>query len=116
MPVKIFRNEKFETTHENIIFDEMIRQLESQWANSNDLIIMMGNFYTNGTQIDAVIIKKDSISVIDFKNYGGRILFSENDKWKANGIEINMTGKINPYQQVKNAKFKLLDKLSNNPV
>ena len=28
MPVKIFRNEKFATTHENIIFDEMIVELE----------------------------------------------------------------------------------------
>lgn len=116
MPVKIFRNEKFESSHENIIFDEMINRLENQWANSNDLVIMLGNFNTNGTQIDAVIIKKDSISVIDFKNYGGKIYFSENGSWHAGTNEIVMKGRINPYLQIKNAKFKLIEKLTKNGI
>ncbi|MCK9413259.1 MAG: AAA family ATPase [Prolixibacteraceae bacterium] len=116
MTVKIFRNEKFETTHENIIFDEMISLLENQWANSKDLVILLGNFYTNGTQIDAVIVKKDSISVIDFKNYGGKISFSENGSWYAGGKEIVMEGRINPYLQIKNAKFKFIDKLTHNEI
>lgn len=116
MTVKIFRNEIFETTHENIIFNEMIGELEKQWSNSSDLVVMLGNFYTNGTQIDAVIVKRNSISVIDFKNYGGKITFSENDTWKANGVPIKMGGKINPYRQIHHAKYELKSKLEANPI
>jgi len=116
MTVKIFRNEKFDTPHENIVFDEMIGELEKQWTDSEDLVVMLGNIYTNGTQIDALIVKKYGISIIDFKNYGGEISFSENGSWKANDVEIKMSGRINPYLQILNAKFSLIDKLKTNPI
>ncbi len=38
MTVKVFRNDKFEYTHENIIFDKMIAELEKQWSNSKELV------------------------------------------------------------------------------
>jgi len=58
MPIKVYRNTKFSTTPENKIFDELIENLKKQWENSSELILLLGNFYCKGTEIDALIVKK----------------------------------------------------------
>jgi len=114
MPVKAFLNSRFTTTHENQIFDELIIKLNQRYADSEELVMLIGNFYCEGNEIDAMIVKHDSISVIDFKNYGGKIEFSENDKWKADGTEIKGGNKRNPYIQIRTNKFAVLDFFKNN--
>lgn len=113
MPVKAFLNSRFTTTHENQIFDELINRLNQRYDDLDELVILIGNFYCDGNEIDAMIVKHDSVSVIDFKNYGGKIEFSENDKWKADGTEIKGGNKRNPYIQIRTNKFTLLDYLKN---
>lgn len=113
MPVKAFLNSRFTTTHENQIFDELIIKLNQRYADSEELVMLIGNFYCEGNEIDAMIVKHDSISVIDFKNYGGKIEFSENDKWKADGTEIKGGNKRNPYIQIRTNKFAVLDFFKN---
>jgi hypothetical protein len=88
MPVKIFRNKKFSTNHENEFFDKLIEKFYAHWSNSDELVVILANFFCNTLEIDALVVKSDSISVIDFKDYGGEITFSENAEWKANGKTI----------------------------
>jgi Holliday junction resolvase-like predicted endonuclease len=73
MPIKAYINDKFSTTHENQIFNDLIQNLEVRWGNSDELIILIGNFFCGNNEIDAMIVKKDSISFIEFKNYEGKI-------------------------------------------
>ena len=113
MAVRAFLNSRFSTTHENQIFDELIKKLNERFADSEDIVTLIGNFYCEGNEIDAMIVKHDSISVIDFKNYGGKIEFSENDKWKADGTEIKGGNKRNPYIQIRTNKFAVLDFFKN---
>jgi hypothetical protein len=58
-------------------------------------------------------LKQDSISVIDFKDYEGKVAFSENGKWYADDVEIRGGNKRNPYLQIRDNKFALLDFLKN---
>lgn len=111
MPIKVYRNRKFGTTHENKIFDDLIEKLSLEWEESEELIIILGNFYCAGTEIDALVVKNDSISIVDFKDYGGEIIFSENSDWKADGVNIKGGNKTNPYLQVHYNKFELLNYL-----
>ncbi|MBU1728173.1 NERD domain-containing protein, partial [Patescibacteria group bacterium] len=89
----------------------MVEKLSVEWEESEELFIILGNFYCAGTEIDALVVKNDSISIVDFKDYGGEIIFSENSDWKADGVNIKGGNKTNPYLQVHFNKFELLNYL-----
>ena len=111
MTIQTYRTQPYTTTHENRIFDALLGKLEEVWGNSEDIVLLLGNFHCQGSEIDAAILKKDSITVIDFKDYGGIIKFSENGKWFADTVEIRGGSKPNPYIQIKHNKFALLESL-----
>jgi len=111
MPVKAYRNQSFKTTHENRIFDDLFRELKRVFGPEEVEVALLGNFYCSGAEIDAAILMRDSITVVDFKNYGGRISFSENGPWMADKVEVRGGNKRNPYLQIRDNKFCLLNKL-----
>ena len=113
MPVRAYRTRPYETTHENRAFDSLLSALEESWGEEEELIVLLGNLYCQGSEIDAAIIKHRSITVIDFKDYGGKVRFSENGSWSADGIEVKGGSKRNPYQQIRSNKFALLEFLEN---
>lgn len=115
MVIQAYRTQPYATTHENRIFDALLNKLEEVWGSSEEIVLLLGNFQCQGCEIDAAILKKHSITVIDFKDYGGIINFSENGKWFADEIEIKGGNKLNPFVQIKNNKFallKVLEKIS----
>jgi len=46
--------------------------------------ILIGNPSVNGNQLDAIYLGNGQISVIDFKDYEGKLNFSENNPWRIN--------------------------------
>jgi hypothetical protein len=113
--IQAYRTQSYTTTHENRIFDALLGKLEEIWGSSEEMVLLLGNFQCQGYEIDAAVLKKNSITVIDFKDYGGLIKFSENGKWLANEIEIKGGNKTNPFIQIKDNKFallKVLEKIS----
>jgi superfamily I DNA/RNA helicase len=64
-----------------------------------------------GRELDAVFLKNDAVAVIELKNYGGRIHFSENGDWTANEHLVRGGNQTNPFRQVRANKFALLDYL-----
>jgi Nuclease-related domain len=113
MAVQAYRTQPYTTTHENRIFDALLVKLEEVWGNSEDLVLLLGNFHCQGSEIDAAVLKRDSITVIDFKDYGGTVTFSENGHWFADEIKVKGGSKPNPYIQIKTNKFSLLEFLKN---
>ncbi len=113
MAVQAYRTQPYTTTHENRIFDALLVKLEEVWGNSEDLVLLLGNFHCQGSEIDAAVLKRDSITVIDFKDYGGTVTFSENGHWFADEIKVKGGSKPNPYIQIKTNKFSLLEILKN---
>lgn len=101
MAFKAYLNSKFQTTHENQIFDELIKRLYSKYKDSSEAIALLGNFFYNNREIDAMILKPDGIIIIDFKDYGGTIKFSENGVWTANNKPIKGGSFTNPYRQLR---------------
>jgi hypothetical protein len=111
MTVQVFRTQAFETTHENRVFDTLLSDLQRVWGDADDKVILLGNFYCQGSEIDAAVLKRNSITVIDFKDYGGKIHFSENDRWFADDVEVRGGNKRNPFHQVRTNRFAVLERI-----
>lgn len=111
MTVRAYKTQSYETTQENRLFDSLLKELKRVWGNSEHLVILLGNFYCQGSEIDAAILKRNSITVIDFKDYGGNISFLENGPWLAGEVLVKGGSKPNPFIQVRDNKFALLNTL-----
>jgi DEAD/DEAH box helicase domain-containing protein len=113
MPFKSYLVQPYETTAEREIFDKVVEELHKEFDNKQELGVLIGNFSCEGKDIDAIFIKPDAIIIIDFKNYGGNLTFSENGDWLiGNTIVKGGAGGKNPYRQIKDNKFALLNTLN----
>lgn len=114
MALKVFLASDYKTTHERIFFDEFVEKLKSIYDATLDRAILIGNLSAISSEMDAVFMKNDSVTVIDFKNYGGEISFFENGSWFANeDVEIKGGNQKNPFLQLKKNKFDLLEFCTN---
>ncbi|GEO05707.1 hypothetical protein AAE02nite_33710 [Adhaeribacter aerolatus] len=104
MAFHAFLNNPYNYTHENEIFDVLVEKLSARYRDTNYLSILLGNVNCNGREMDAIAIKKNSITIIDFKNYGGDIKFSENAAWETNDTIIKGGTYLNPLEQLKDNK------------
>lgn len=82
-----FRVANFNNTAEREQFRFLCERLKGHYENSNDICVLAGN-YNIGCELDALFIKKDAIIVIEFKNYGGKVIANENGEWTCDGKAI----------------------------
>lgn len=101
--------EKASRTHENQMLQVFLERLEDRWADSTDWIVAVANAMWNGAEIDLVCILPSAIIVADFKSYGGTLTGTENGPWQADGVIVKGGRKANPYQQLRDNKFSVLD-------
>lgn len=101
--------EKASRTHENQMLQVFLERLEDRWADSADWIFVVANAMWNGAEIDLVCILPSAIIVADFKSYGGTLTGTENGPWQADGVIVKGGRKANPYQQLRDNKFSVLD-------
>ncbi len=101
--------EKASRTHENQMLQVFLERLEDRWADSTDWIVAVANAMWNGAEIDLVCILPSAIIVADFKGYGGTLTGTENGPWQADGVIVKGGRKANPYQQLRDNKFSVLD-------
>lgn len=101
--------EKASRTHENQMLQVFLERLEYRWADSTDWIVAVANAMWNGAEIDLVCILPSAIIVADFKSYGGTLTGTENGPWQADGVIVKGGRKANPYQQLRDNKFSVLD-------
>lgn len=116
MAFKSYLIKQFEFPYENTYFRTLSNQLKTVFENSDGLNILIGNVSCNGHQMDALFIRGGQISVIDFKNYGGKLVLSENNPWSItnNGKIICVAGGNNirnPFQQINAYRTSLIDHL-----
>jgi len=109
MTIRAFLGERFSRTYENQAFDRLYRLLGKHWRDQEERVTLIGNVTCNGHELDALLLKSDAIVVVDFKNQGGRIQFTENGPWLADGIEVRGGAKTNPFKQVQANKFAVMN-------
>lgn len=115
MPFKSFISEKFETTHENEFFEQLEYLLGNEYNESQELVLLLGNVMCNGSSIDAIVLKSGCFAILECKNYGGSLSFSENGTWTINeNIIVEASTYKNPLHQVKKYRFAFADFLKRN--
>jgi len=109
MPVNIYINNDFSTTHEREFWTGFSKMITKSYGNGEEYVTVIGNVVIDGKELmDAVIFKKDAIIIIDFKDGGGDIIFKENDAWlRSDNSEIKGGSFTNPYLQIKYYRYKL---------
>ena len=95
-----FRVGNFDTTAERQQFRFLCEQLKAHYEDSNEFCVFAGN-YNIGCELDALLIKKDAIVVIEFKNYGGKVIANENGEWTCNGKTIKGGSRKTVLQQAR---------------
>lgn len=108
MSIVVF-GEKAGRTHENLMLQAFLESLEERWATSADWIFVVANTMWNGAEIDLVCILPSGILVADFKSHAGKLTGTENGPWQADGVLVKGGRKDNPYQQLRDNKFSVLD-------
>jgi len=116
MGFKAFRGNSFNHSHENQVFNALYDMLSTEWEERDEKLYLFGNFFVAGKEFDALIIKNNAIIVIDFKNFGGEITFSENGPWYCDDVVVKGGNSRNPFLQIRSNKFALLDYVKNGHV
>ena len=101
--------EKASRTHENQMLQVFLERVEERWGTSHDWIFAVANAMWSGAEIDLVCLLPSAIIVADFKNYRGTLTGTENGPWQADGVLVKGGRKANPYQQLRDNKFSVLD-------
>lgn len=109
MAFKAFLPARFAHSHETVMFDCLAELLRGKFEPSQKPHYLIGNCCFGGRELDAVFLKENAVTVIELKNYGGRIHFSENGDWTADGQVVRGGNQENPFRQVRANKFALLD-------
>lgn len=95
-----FRVGNYDNTAEREQFRFLCQQLKTQYEDSGEFCVFVGN-YNIGCELDALFIKKDAIISIEFKNYGGNVVANENGEWTADGVAIKGGSRKTVFQQAR---------------
>lgn len=111
MGAQFFLSQDFEHPQENRAF-RFLCSAAAQYLDNHAAVI--GNVSYPGGQLDALVIGRRSITVVDFKDYGGSVRLVEDREWvTSDGVVIRGGGRdLNPYQQVLRYKRELMRRFS----
>ena len=109
MTFHAYRGNAFEHTHENHAFNRLHDLLQAEWEDRDEPLYLFGNFFVDGRELDALVVKSNAIIVVDFKDYGGELEVSENSSWMIGDVTVKGGSSMNPYQQIRRNKFALLN-------
>lgn len=96
-----FRCTNYDTTPEREQFRSLCKKMKVKYAKSDYFYLLIGNYNIYDSELDAVVIKHDAIIAVEFKNYGGNIVATENGDWTANGVVIKGGSRKTVYQQAR---------------
>jgi hypothetical protein len=112
MPFEVYLTAPFEHRHENEMFNALAEILQKEFRDHPEPHKLIGNLLFENENVDAILIKPDGICVVEMKNYGGMIHFSENGPWFADEVEVKGNSRGNPYRQVRSGRFRLINHLN----
>lgn len=99
MPLHIYKIQEYDHRAETEQFEAVAAQLAAQPDDHDNLLI--GNYNLNGVEVDALLVTSHGITVLEFKNRGGRITARENGAWTAGGQVVAGGAQGNPYVQAR---------------
>lgn len=75
--------------------------LKDKYRNSEDFCLLIANYNIYDCEFDSILIKNDAIIAIEYKNYGGKIIATENGEWMSDDNIIKGGSRKTVYQQAR---------------
>lgn len=102
MSVKIFKIQEYDHLAEISQFERVSQIVLEQDGRTFSQALLIGNYNIEGVELDALLITDTFIAVLEFKNWGGSIVATENGNWTSNGLTIEGgAGGKSPYAQIR---------------
>lgn len=98
MPFTAYLPSSFQHNHENELFEKVVESLTRRCSQSPEQHVLVGNVMFEGHEMDGVFFKPDAICIVEMKNHGGQVHFSENTQWFAGAHEVRGGNHPNPFQ------------------
>ena len=112
MSLLVYRVNDYSNTAEREQYRVLCNALKAKYAGIKDLCVFIANWSINGSELDGLVIKQDAIIVVEFKNYGGEIIATENGDWrKEDGTVVKGGVRKSPYKQAQINRSNLLNGL-----
>lgn len=101
--------QKADRTHENYMLRTFIQAIMADWQHTDKDVVLIANSMWNGAEIDLICILPSAVLMVDFKDYKGQLTAAENGPWIIDGIEVKGGSKANPFHQLRDNKFAVMD-------
>jgi hypothetical protein len=113
--VQLWIGQEFDTSHERAALHRFWNDMQSRFGQSQDLYLVLANYFIDGRQVDLTVLKRDAIIIIELKECPEPFQATENSGWLTipAGRAVG-TGGQNPFQQAKDYRFRWIDFLQNN--
>jgi len=109
MSLSIYKVSEYETTHEREQYRALKELLIKEYDAKEGPHLLIANPNFDGCELDALFIKRDAVVVLEFKNYGGKIIATENEWLNNDSIIIKGGYNKSPYTQVKQNKWAVIN-------
>lgn len=106
----IHRIHPFEQAHEQQMWESLCESMSAAFKDLPGKALLLGNFNA-GKQLDACLVTRRGIVVIELKNYSGQLHTPPNDRWYAGHNVVHAGGSLNPLEQIRGAKHAIADRL-----
>ena len=101
MGLLVYKFSDYEYTAEREQYRNLCKQLQSYYGSKDELCIFIANYNIYDCELDGLLIKQDSILVVEFKNYGGCVTAVDNGEWKlSDGTVIKGGSRKTLYKQI----------------
>ncbi len=102
MSVKIYKIQEYDHLAEISQFEKVSQVVLNQDGLSFNRALLIGNYNIEGVELDALLITDNCIAILEFKNWGGNIVATENGSWTSNGLTIEGgAGGKSPFLQIR---------------
>jgi len=104
---------EFEHAHEMRALRAVLAQMVARFGDDKDLYLLLANFFCEGEEIDLAVVKRNAVIVVELKECDAPVVGGPNGDWRIRGGGILNEGRRhNPYQQVRQYRYALMNYLT----
>lgn len=112
MGLLVYKISDYNHTAEREQYRKICNALKTEYSGKEELCIFVANWNIYDSELDGLLIKQDAIIAIEFKDYGGKIIATDNGDWKKDdGTVIKGGVRKSPYKQAQINRSNLLNGL-----
>ena len=103
--MEVILTKPFEHAYENKMFESIAERLRQTGQFHAGTSLLAGNLMLGDSELDALLIKRDGICILEFKDAEGPVHFVENGPWTVGEGQVRGGSRDNPFTQVRSYRI-----------